>query len=430
MNPITPENNKEENTDNSENPNGELIIEHDINQAAQNIVNEISTENESDADDQLNINTSQNSNESSNIDTYEGINQANDNLGQQPTMPIQTEDFNNASIVKETTAEPKFKKHITKTKLLLFIVLGMVLFFGISASVYAGVYLPNKPNNVVRRSVANVFDTNYYNAVKAKLTIQSDGQMAELNTTAGTKDDITRADFGLKYSVFNVEGSAIYNSKDKTAYVKINGLDQLMNQFLGSGNAKVSNNWVKLQSKELVATESAADNNGQLKCLQGLLDLAKTNEFKGELLKTYTSNEFINAKKVGSEKIDDKKTNKYLLVIDKNKADQFAKQLENSSMINDKLASIDPKCNEDAKSSANGITSEEDMKIDNFYVWVNSSKQLVQLSLDISQTNSRATLQLNMLKNSNLDFSIPKNSVDGFDKLFGESSQEINGLSL
>ena len=425
MNPTNPENKNEE-IEEIQNPEGELIIEHDINQAAQNIVSEITSENNTEFEEKPTEDIVSNNYTLPINNISDSVEKPYDNTTQPSILPVQ----NNLEKNVATPVEPRLKKSYNKLKLAVIIFAVTILVCVVSASAYAGIYLPNKPNNVVKRSVANVFSADYYNAVKAKLTIQSDGQMAELNTTAGIKNDITRADFGLKYSVFNVEGSAIYNAKDKTTYIKINGLDQLLNQVVGTSNSKVSNSWVKIQDKDLRGSAANSEDTDQLKCLQGLLDLAKTNEFKNELLKTYTSNEFINAEKVGSDKIEDKKASKYLITIDDNKADQFAKQLENSSLVNDKLANIDPKCNESTKNSTNGISSSENMKIENFYVWVNSSKQLVQLSFDISQSNSRATLQLNMLKNSNLDFTIPTKTVDGFDNLFSNPEQTINSLSL
>lgn len=334
------------------------------------------------------------------------------------------------------------KKKRNKLKLALFSGLALILLVGASAGAYVGYILPNQPNNVAKKSVANLAQAKYFKTVQIILNVESGGEKTALTATAGTKNNVLRTDFALKYSIFNIEGSALYNQKDKTAYIKLNGISQIINQFLGGQNTnKPTDKWVKVSEKDLAelsgstgSSPTSGSGSSTLKCYQSLLDFAKTDEFKNELLAIYTKNEFANAKKVGTDSIDGQQTTKYMITIDKNKAKNFDQQVSGSNIINNKLKNIDPKCTDINKTATEQENSASKLNFDNIYFWINSKKQLVQVKMDIADEEVKMNLQANFLTTDKLDYSIPTDAASGINSLLGlpssENSQLFSGLSI
>lgn len=322
-----------------------------------------------------------------------------------------------------------------KFKLASLIVIGLIFLLGAAGFAYIN-YGPHSSEKAVAKAVGNIFDEQYFEAVKLNLNIKEKSTSYSIYAIAGQKDGVYRSDFSFKYSLFNLEGSGIYNQKDNTTYIKVNGLNELANAFGMPADQSDFDKWIKIsanQQNEVLQGSSPTAPTAQAsqKCIEGMYNFAKTNEFKKELLSLYSTNKFAVIEKVGSEEIDSQKTSKYSAEIDNQKMDNFGDSVAASKKINDKLKTIDKSCNLDS-SNQNSETATPITKtsLRNVYLWVNSKKQLKQISAEIISGDTTTSVQLNMLEKSKLDYTIPTDTVDGLEELLAPLGSSQSSLGL
>ena len=315
-------------------------------------------------------------------------------------------------------------------------ILSALMLFAIGGLAFAWLnYGPGMADRAVASSMAKLVDDNYFEAVKANISIKDKDQTYSLYTIAGKQGNIYRSDFSFKYSLFNIEGSGIYDMNDKSTYLKINGLKEFAASFGLPLGQDVGNKWIKIPSSASATPGTGPSSNTStdpsLKCIEGLYSLAKTSEFKQELLSIYKNNQFAQIKREGSEKVDGQKATKYAVAINSQKMNSFGQSLLTSQKINDRLKQIDKSCTlSDSSSNGSSTNQDDELKFANVNLWLNSKKQLVQMTAELSSGSTASTLQLNMLDKSNLDYSIPTDTANGLESLFGEYAPVVQSIQI
>ncbi len=343
-----------------------------------------------------------------------------DNIEEPPRQAIEIQENNPNSPNKKKT----FKLPKTKRNMLLALA-GLVIFSGLLAGlVLTANAVFNKPQTVVAKSIMNTTKSDYFNAVKTNINVtNSNGTSVSFYALGGQKDSLTRADFNLRYAVFNIDGSFLYENKAEVSYFKVNGLSDLAKSF-GAPISDTQNydSWVKLSKQDIQpATQSVGlkQQNGDINpmaCVQSMSKYIQTDEFKTKLTEAYGNNQFADIKKVGNEKVDNQKTGKYQVTVNSDTFELFATDLNNNA-LKPKMAAVDPSCNMDSGDTT--LASDSKMQIKNVFVWVNSKKQLLQIAGEVTNGSSTASIQLNLVNDKKLDYSVPTSSVDSIQKLFG-----------
>ena len=365
---------------------------------------------------------------------------------QQPTSQMLVGNFDataNDGVVSPNVDLPAPKVNSIKDKIsnLLrkkpkqLVLISLATLFFVSGLAFAWLnFGPGMADRAVASSMAKLVDDNYFEAIKVNLSIKEKDQNYSIYAKKKKKNDVYRSDFSFKYSLFNIEGSGIYDMKDKATYLRINGLKELASSFGLPIEQNNADKWIKLsqpeQTEAIGASLPVADSaDPSQKCIEGLYNFAKTDEFKKEVLALYSGNKFAQIKRVGSEQVDGQKATKYSVTIDSQKLDSFGQSLGVNQKLNDHLKKIDSTCTLGDATSPNS-TSNNDTKINNVYLWLNSKKQLVQMTAEITSGETISSLQLNMLAKSNLDYSIPTDTVSGLENLFGQNNPLSESIQL
>ena len=119
------------------------------------------------------------------------------------------------------------------------------------------------------------------------------------------------------------------------------------------------------------------------------------------------------------------------MAINSQKMNSFGQSLLTSQKINDRLKQIDKSCTlSDSSSNASSTYQDDELKFANVNLWLNSKKQLVQMTAELSSGSTASTLQLNMLDKSNLDYSIPTDTANGLESLFGEYAPVVQSIQI
>ena len=336
-----------------------------------------------------------------------------------PEQFVNTVSGNNVNDAKKHFKLPKTRRNI------LIALAGILIFSGLLVGlVISANAMFNKPETVVAKSIMNTTKADYFNAVKTNINVtNANGSSVSFYAIGGQKDSLTRADFNLRYAVFNIDGSFMYDGKDEASYFKVNGLSDLAKAF----NAPVKedqnlDSWVKLIKTDIAPASQSVGlktENGDINpmvCVQAMSKYIQTDEFKTKLSETYNSNQFADIQKVGTETVDGQKTGKYQVTVNNDSFDLFFTDLSNNA-LKPKMAAIDPGCNTESDASIETVDS--GMKIKNVFVWVNSKKQLLQIAGEVSSGSATASIQFNLINDNKLDYTIPTSSVDSIEKLFG-----------
>ena len=313
----------------------------------------------------------------------------------------------------------------SKRKNILFVFAGLLIFAGLLVGlVLTTNAVFNKPQTVVAKSIMNSTKADYFNAIKTNINVtNSDGTSVSFYAVGGQKDSVSRADFNLRYAVFNIDGSFLYDKKQESTYFKVNGLSDLAKALGAPVNLDQNlDSWVKLAKEDLSGAGQAVGIQNQpsainpMLCVESMSKYIQTDEFRSKMSEAYQNNQFADVKKVGNETVDNQKAGKYSVAVNSESFDLFMADLGNNA-LKPKLSAIDPSCNVSSENQVESTSS--DVQIKNVYIWVNSKKQLLQIAGELDSGNTKATIQLNMVNDSKLDYSIPSSSVSSLEQLFG-----------
>lgn len=307
-----------------------------------------------------------------------------------------------------------------------FALAGLLLFAGLLVGlVITTNAMFNRPQTVVAKSILNSAKADYFNAVKTNINVTNDdGTSISFYAIGGQKDSVSRADFNLRYAVFNIDGSFLYDNKQESAYFKVNGLSDLAKALGAPVNTEQNfDSWIKMNKDDISGASNAVGAGKQesqvnpMLCIESMSKFIQTDEFRSKISEAYKNNQFANVQKVGNETVDNQKTGKYSVAVDSNSFDLFMTDLSNNA-LKPKLSAVDPSCDVSSDETVSPETS-GDVQIKNVFVWVNSKKQLLQIAGEIESGSTKATIQLNMVNDNKLDYAVPANSVNSLQQLLG-----------
>lgn len=366
------------------------------------------------------------------------INYTSPEPSQQPVQNINTAQPEQPIVANSFAAPPPPKSKKSKKPLLvaLMIFLAIILVGSLSAYAYIGVYVPNKPNNVIKQAAVNAFSPNTLNGIAVKATINNKDNPSDpsvITIVGGKKNDLIRADFTADISAFKITGSVITNSKDDTIYLKINELPTLINMW-GINDAKIANNvgnkWIKVSPSDL--NELGATQQGDAlsndKCVSATTKILTSDSFKNDLVKLYQGNEFAAASKVAKEQVNGKNTTKYKIDINESKLNSFTDQLEKS--FNSSLKAIESTCVEKESASTSADTADllSDTDYKDLYVWVGPKKQVEKLEVSFTDKDGGGKLEVLFNQSNKLEFTVPtdvttlKSILEEIEKSFSNST--------
>lgn len=328
----------------------------------------------------------------------------------QPEKPVIVNSFAPPPIQK-----PKKSKKPLFVALLVFI--AIIIIGSLSAYAYVGIYVPNKPNNVIKQAAVNAFNPNVLTGIGIKATINNKDNPSDpsiISIVAGKKDNLIRADFDADISAFKVTGSLLVNDSDDTIYLKINELPTLINLW-GINDQKVANKvgtkWIKVNPSDL--NELGATQEGDAlsndKCLSAATKIITSENFKNEILKIYKNNEFAKATKISKEQVNGKNATKYKVDINESVSSNFLNQLETS--LSNNLKAAESSCVLDDESSNDAADSEgllSDTKYKDLYVWVGPKKQIEKIEISFTDDEGGGKLEILLNQSNKLEFTVPK----------------------
>ncbi|MEK9196665.1 MAG: hypothetical protein AAB914_04815, partial [Patescibacteria group bacterium] len=267
---------------------------------------------------------------------------------------------------------------LLKNKKKLGIIGGIiVLLIAIGVAAYYLVYLPNTPQNVLKKSAANTLKLQQVSG-KGSASVTSKGKQSSTVVIGyDIQSDIVKNATNAKLDVaFNgVKVPLEVRAIDKAIYLKFSDLSTVQalatgymgpesGAFMGQLGKQITNKWIEID-------ESLVKNYTSDKCSL----LSDNNQLSekdiNQIISLYDKNTFIDINKTAKDTVDGRKVTKAELGINKDKAKAFGKDFEQLDMVKklnscggDKVTGSDS-----AKKADNSKTSYE------FTVWLDASKK-------------------------------------------------------
>lgn len=265
----------------------------------------------------------------------------------EPQQPPNQSQSDNPQVTGSSTAvdavpEPARKRldwrrlFDSKLKIIVTSVSVFLLLGGGSAMAYYGYVVPNRPQNILRKSLATTFyNQDLQNArITADVTGLAGGKdiKAKLNGDISTSGHFDLA-ATLKSSVANVSVNA-KSTNGKDTYVKFNGLPQLADFLTTRASFTTSNTLGQALLKVIPDTEGK-----WVQINQDLLDEAKRNSGGSSqadpaaLAKLYMENEFFEVVSVWPDEIvNGVKSHHYTVKVNHHKMTAFSQKSKNLNM--------------------------------------------------------------------------------------------------
>jgi len=322
-------------------------------------------------------------------------------------------------------AQPqKAKPKNQKTRILALIAIGVAILSGSGAAAYFGVVVPNRPENILKSAITNtlsqkqisakgVVDIENTDASSGAYTLKFESQANAAAKTFAMQMELTTSGVKLPLEARYV---------DTNIYVKVGDLGTIkslalayapnMGQFVDTLSQKLSNKWIEIDHSLL--------KQAKMDCVLDSSGL--TTEDINLLVSAYHTNPFATIKSTTSEKLDGKDSIKYVIDVNDNKSAEYAKKLDNLSIIK-KLKS----CNKDSKvldtaSIADGDTTPLTLWVDK------SSKRISKIASestpqDAQKSHLKAKLSATLSYNA-VDIKKPDGATP-FMQLYGEILQSF-----
>lgn len=265
------------------------------------------------------------------------------------------------------------------------IAIGLFVLIGASAAAYYGVVVPNKPENTLKKAVSNTI-TQKKIKFDGKLSYESTDNKAAIkavNATFNGAADTEANTFGSAIEII-ASGAKLpieLRRVDKSLYFKIGdlssvkGLVQTAAPELASTidviNKKVANQWVEVDETLLKQTDAQTHADCTLNT-----SFALTQADVELLQKRYQEVPFAAVKSTSADTVNGHSATKYEVEINDNKGAEFAKGLQDLSVVKKLKA-----CDSSKSKSSPDTTSLADNDITPLTIWVSKdSKQIVKLA--------------------------------------------------
>lgn len=236
-----------------------------------------------------------------------------------------------------STPPPAEKRRFSKKlKLLLVAVMVVLLLAAGSAGAYFGLILPNKPENVLKSAISNTLQERQVSFdgstdIQAADSSKPGAMTATSVTFKGAADldkNISKAEIAVTMSGVKVQGEVRY--VDQTAYIKLGDLGAIKNmatayspEAAGVIN-KVENQWIEFD--KTIIKQANADCVLDAKLTFTDADLTMLSE-------AYSRNMFAIIQNTSSEDVNGQSATKFELALDDNTMAEYAKSLEQLSVV-------------------------------------------------------------------------------------------------
>lgn len=279
---------------------------------------------------------------------------------------------------------------------------GLILLTGGSAAAYYGIYLPNTPENILKKSISNAL-TAPATSGKGSGNIK-DKDSAAIFLNYALQQDTTKNTFNivLDAAFSGVKLPVEVRSVDKSLFFKVGDLATLKGvaalyapetgPLIDEVSKKVSNQWIEVDQSLLNSVFKDEKCNPFSSTAYKFTD----NDSK-ELLSVYDKNEFVSIKNASDDTIEGRTVTKMELGVDQSKSDAFGKELEQTAFFK--------RINECSKGVSPGSKQPTDQfkGTSDLTVWVDKSqKEIVKLALAIKDDQAEGSF----------DFTYNKDKVD------------------
>lgn len=323
----------------------------------------------------------------------------------EPTQPISStpESENAPASVSSSSGGGKKNLFSGKKKIVAIVIAVIALLISASAGAYYLVYLPNTPQNILKKSAENTLKLQQVSGSgSASVTTKDSGaftvgykiQSDSVKNTASAKVDVAYSGVKLPFEVRSV---------DKAVYLKVGDLSTvkaLATGYLGAESAglvdtlskQISDKWIEFD-ESLIKTATT----DKCSILAGNNSISE--QQVQQIVSLYDKNTFIDIKKTSPDTVNGQKVIKAELGLNKDKAKAFAKDAEQLDIVKKlKDCGGDTATKSDTVKKAESATGTYE-----FTVWVNKSKKEI-VKMAFKGTDKDTTM--------NVDFTYNKDKVD------------------
>jgi hypothetical protein len=230
------------------------------------------------------------------------------------------------------------KKLFGKIGVVPAVIIAAIVVFGGSAAAYFGIIVPNKPENVLKAAIENTA-LQKKSKFEGKLTYEStdpEAQLKAVNVTFKGQGDAEKNAF---QSEFEITASGVklpfeFRGVEKSIFFKVGDLSTIKSlataavpeygALIDVANEKLANQWIEID--ETLLKQAGAD------CTLNT-SLALTPEDVALLQRRHTEVPFTTVKNTTSDSVNGRAAYKYEIEIDDNKGAEYAKGLEELSLI-------------------------------------------------------------------------------------------------
>lgn len=327
-----------------------------------------------------------------------------------PERPVPAESNMPADMTGVTPprVEPVATKK-SKKGLIIGLIAGGVVLLGLIAGilVYALVY--NKPENVVFDAFANALSAKS-GEVKGSVSIKSatSGTDIDVEFTMATNQsneasgNLTfKVAFGDKKATFKTD----FAGNDDKVFFKINNLKQSVQDVFGEEVAdmfmeyykdlvtKLDNKWVVITKSEIENLSEDSTSNKESVCMQEQFAKLRTDAgVRKEVLDVYKKHPFLKVESKGS----DKDGNRYKLIPDEDRANDFGKALVDTKFFKavDDCTKEDLKKNMEKSSPSSNSSSKTEGSIE---IWVDGfSHTLNRVVINVDSKEESGAMKMNL----------------------------------
>lgn len=318
------------------------------------------------------------------------------------TLPL----LQSASSVQAASKKRPFWKR--KKVMTIMVVIAVLLLGGSVAAGYYGYYLPNKPENVVKRALFNTFGENglQTQSFRYEGSLSFSGPDVPKNLGAFNFSGESDGQKGVAFKLVTDASVAkptleIVSPDSKDFYLRLSGLGgldklfqywglnaasdegQLANQF-APVVAKLNNKWIELSSQMLSQMDG-----GESESTETVPELSA--EDRRKVADAYKKHPFLkDVKRLGNENIAGQASQHFQIQLDNQNLKSFVQELRNL-----KVSNLD--MSDEEYRSFTEFVDKEDISKHSFDLWVDKQKYINQLNFNYrSDGGTDASLRLTL----------------------------------
>ncbi len=297
-----------------------------------------------------------------------------------------------------------------KAKLAGIIIAGVILLSAVGAGAYYGIYLPNTPQNVLKKSVANTLKQEKISGKGSASFTGKDSAAVTANYTLQTDSTKNAIAATVDLAISGIKLPLEVRSVDKAFYLKVGDLSTVqalaatalgpeVAGYVDEVSKQISNKWIEFD-------ESLVKTVGGDKCSVLTENSKLSDEDIDKLVSIYDKNEFVEIKKASGDTVDGRKVTKAELAINKDKTKTFAQDVQQLDMFK-KLK----ECSGDAESAVDTKQAEEFKGNYELTAWMDKSKkELVKVSLKITEDGNSVSADFTF-NNDEVNITKPDDAV-------------------